>query len=156
MAPKDFVPTVPTGFDIAGTFNGVTTAVGPGGVPRIRYQVHQGVQFPTTGVIGFAARQVMKRGVGDEVLIGSLHSRLEMALMLVGQMPEVGLTERLESHPTAAMVLGRYLDRKTDAQRYGAMALIKGTAGMVEVLVSECDTEAAARELIGKAMEPYL
>lgn len=156
MAPQDFVPTVPAGFEIAGTFNGVTTAVGPGGVPRIRYQLHQGVQFPTTGVIGFAARQVMKRGMGDEVLIGSLHSRLEMALMLIGQMPEVGLTERLESHPTAALVLGRYLNQKTDAQRYAAMALVKGRPGMVEVFASECDTESAARELIGRAMEPYL
>jgi hypothetical protein len=89
-------------------------------------------------------------------LIGSLHSRLETALMLTGQMPEVEITERLDSHPTAAVVLGRYLNQKTAVQRYAAMALVKGKPGMVEVLVTECDTEAAGRELIHKAIEPYL
>jgi hypothetical protein len=41
---EEFVPVVPAGFDIAGSFDGVTTAVGPDGVPRIRYQL-RAVEF---------------------------------------------------------------------------------------------------------------
>ncbi|HSS62153.1 MAG TPA: hypothetical protein VLK30_11940 [Candidatus Limnocylindrales bacterium] len=156
MPAQEFVPVVPAGFEIAGSFNGVTTAVAPGGVPRIRYRIHQGVQFRSGGLIGFATRQVLKRGVGDEVLIGSLHTRLATALMLVGVMPEAGLVERLDSHPIAALVVGRYNDHKTEALRYGAMALVRGRPGIVEVLVTECDSEAASRELINAAMAPYL
>lgn len=39
MPAEEFVPVPPAGFDIAGTFGGVTTAVGQGGTPRIRYEV---------------------------------------------------------------------------------------------------------------------
>lgn len=155
MAPKEFTPSIPAGFEIAGSFNGVTTAVAPGGVPRIRYQII-GLEFRSPGIIGFAVRQALKRGVGDEVTIGSLHSRLATALALVGGMPETGIVERSDRHPMAALVLGRYLDRKSNAQRYGAMGVVKAKPGMVEVLVTECDSEAASRRLVNAAMEPYL
>ena len=155
MPAREFVPIVPAGFDIAGSFNGVTTAVGPGGVPRIRYQLG-GVEFRSGGIAGFAVRQVLKRGVGDEVALGSLHTKLSMALMLVGDMPEAGSVERFENHPLAGLVLGRYVDRETKRQRYGAMGLVKAEPGLVEILVTECDNEAASRELIGAALAPYL
>jgi len=146
---------VPAGYDIAGSFNGVTTAVGAGGVPRLRYQI-SGVEFRSGGLAGFAVRQVLKRGVGDEVAIGSLHSRLSMALMLVGQQPETGIVERLESRTAAATVMGRYKDSKAETLRYGAMGLVRAAPGMIEILATECDSEAAARELITAALSPYL
>ena len=155
MASKEFVPVVPAGFDIAGSFNGVTTAVGVGGVPRIRYQI-VGMNYRTKGVAAFVMKQVMTRGIGDEVTLGSLHSKLSMALMLVGAQPETGIVERLDDHPLAGIVMGRYLDRNTNAQRYGAMGLVKAQPGLIEILVTECDTEAASRELINAALAPYL
>lgn len=155
MPRKDFVPIVPAGFDIAGSFNGVTTAVGQGGVPRIRYQV-VGMDYRTKGVGGFVMKQVMTRGIGDEVTLGSLHSKLEMALMLVGLQPEAGIVERFENHPLGGVVIGRYLDRDTKAPRYGAMGLVKSKPGLVEAFVSECDSEAQSRELINAALAPYL
>ena len=155
MAAKEFVPVPPAGFDIAGSFNGVTTAVGPAGVPRIRYQL-TGTQFRSGGIIGFATRQVLKTGVGDEVTLGSLHTRLSFALLMVGVQPEVGVIERIEQHPSAALILGRYLDRNTNAMRHGAMALVKGPPGMVEILVTECATEDASRQVVQAAMQPYL
>jgi hypothetical protein len=155
MADKEFVPIVPAGFEIAGSFNGVTTAVGQGGVPRIRYQI-VGMDFRTKGVAAFVMKQVMTRGIGDEVTLGSLHSRLEMALMLVGPRPETGIVERFDHHPLAGLVLGRYLDRRTSTPRYGAMGLVKSKPGLVEVFVSECDSEAQSRELVEAALGPYL
>ena len=98
----------------------------------------------------------MTRGIGDEVTLGSLHSKLSTALMLVGAQPETGIVERLEDHPLAGIVMGRYLDHKTNAQRYGAMGLVKSKPGLVEILVTECDTEAAGRDLINAALAPYL
>lgn len=154
MAPKEFVPIVPAGFEIAGSFNGVTTAVGQGGAPRIRYQI-VGMSFRTKGIAGFAMKQIMTRGIGDEVTLGSLHSKLEMAMTLVGAQPEAGVVERLETHPLAGLVLGRYVNK--DAQpRYAAMALVKIKPGLVEIFVSECDSEAAGRELIDAALAVYL
>ena len=155
MAPQEFVPVPPAGFDIAGSFNGVTTAVGSGGLPRVRYQL-TGTQFRSGGVIGFATRQVLKTGVGDEVALGSLHTRCSFALLMVGVQPEVGVIERTKQHPAAAVVLGRYLDRSSSATRYGAMALVKGSPGMIEILVTECDSEDASRQLVQAAMQPYL
>lgn len=155
VSPKEFVPIVPAGFDIAGSFNGVTTAVGAGGVPRIRYQI-VGMDFRTKGVAAFVMKQVMTRGIGDEVTLGSLHSKLEMALMLIGLQPEAGMVERFEDQQLAGLVLGRYLDRKTNAQRFGAMGLVKSKPGLVEIFVSECDSEAQSRELINAALAPYL
>ena len=155
MPPRDFVPVIPAGFEVAGSFNGVTTAVGQGGVPRIRYQI-VGMSFRTKGIAGFAMKQMMTRGFGDEATLGSLHSKLAMALMLVGAMPETGIVERLDNHPLAGVVMGRYLDRQTNAQRYGAMGLVKAQPGLVEILVTECDTEADSRELVNAAMGPYL
>ena len=155
MAAKEFVPIVPAGFDIAGSFNGVTTAVGPGGIPRIRYQLTN-VEFRSGGIAGFAVRQVLKRGIGDEVALGSLHTKLSTALMLVGEMPETGLVERLDNHALAGLVLGRYVDRKSNGPRYGAMALVKSNPGLIEIFVNECDSEAESREVINAAMGPYL
>lgn len=155
MAAKEFVPVVPAGFEIAGSFNGVTTAVGAGGVPRIRYQL-TGTQFRSGGLIGFATRQVLKAGIGDEVALGSLHHRLEVAMMLAGAQPQAGVVERLDSHPLAGLVLGRYADHKTSAARYAAMALVKSRPGLIEILVTECDTERESRDLVTAAMEPYL
>ena len=155
MAAQEFVPVPPAGFDIAGSFNGVTTAVGGGGVPRIRYQL-TGTQFRSGGIIGFATRQVLKTGVGDEVALGSLHTRFSFALLMVGVQPEVGVIERIEQRPAAALVLGRYLDRNSNATRYGAMALVKGSPGMIEILVTECDSEDISRQLVQAAMQPYL
>lgn len=155
MAHKEFVPVPPAGFEIAGSFNGVTTAVGQGGVPRIRYQL-TGVQFRSGGLIGFATRQVLKTGVGDEVALGSLHGRLEMALLMVGGQGEVGIVERIENQPAAGFVLGRYLDQRSETARFAAMALIKAQPGMIEVLVTECDDEDTARRLINAALALYL
>ncbi|HKC20651.1 MAG TPA: hypothetical protein VKE27_13590 [Candidatus Dormibacteraeota bacterium] len=155
MPGREFVPIVPAGFEIAGSFNGVTTAVGQGGVPRIRYQI-VGMSLRTKGVAAFVVKQVMTRGIGDEVTLGSLHSKLEMALMLAGQQPETGLVERFGNHPLAGLVLGRYLDRQTNTPRYGAMGLVKSQPGLVEVFVSECDSEAQSRELVNAALGPYL
>ena len=146
---------VPAGFNIAGSFNGVTTAVGPGGVPRIRYQLRN-VEFRSGGIAGFAVRQALKRGIGDEVALGSLHTKLSTALMLVGATPETGLVERFDTHPLAGLVLGRYRDGTTKEQRYGAMGLVKARLGLVDILVTECDSEAASRELINAALGPYL
>ena len=153
--PKEFVPIVPAGFNIAGSFNGVTTAVGIDGVPRIRYQL-VGMEFRTKGIAAFVMKQAMTRGIGDEVTLGSLHSKLAMALMLVGVQPETGIVERLDSHPLAGIVLGRYLDRKTNTPRYGAMGLVKSKPGLLEIFVSECDSEPESRELIKAALAPYL
>jgi hypothetical protein len=155
VPPREFVPIVPAGFDIAGSFNGVTTAVGPGGVPRIRYQL-ENVEFRSGGIAGFAVRQVLKRGIGDEVALGSLHTKLSTALMLVGLRPETGIVERFDSHALAGLVLGRYLDRDSNKQRYGAMGLVKSPEGLVEILVTESDSEASCRELVNAAMAPYL
>lgn len=155
MPRKEFVPVVPAGFNIAGSFNGVTTAVGPDGVPRIRYQL-VGMDFRTKGIGAFLMKQAMTRGIGDEVTLGSLHSKLAMALMLVGVQPETGIVERLDDHPLAGIVLGRYLDGKTNAPRYGAMGLVKSRPGLLEIFVSECDSEAQSRELINAALAPYL
>lgn len=155
MPAQEFVPIVPAGFDIAGSFNGVTTAVGPGGVPRIRYQLRS-AEFRSGGIAGFAVRQVLKRGIGDEVALGSLHTKLSTALMLVGVQPETGIVERFDSHPLAGLVLGRYLDRDSNAQRYGAMGLVKSPHGLFEVLVTECDSEASCRDLVNAALTPYL
>jgi hypothetical protein len=153
--PKEFVPVPPPGFDIAGSFNGVTTVVGQGGVPRIRYQRAR-VQFPSNGLVGFLTRQALKSGIGDEVALGSLHTRIEAALMLIGGEPEAGLTERLDERKPNGLVLGRYKDRDTDAEKYGAMALVKARQGMIEILVTECETESRAREVVGVALAPYL
>ena len=98
--PKEFVPIPPPGFDIAGTFNGVTTAVGQGGVPHIRYQLTK-TEFRSGGVAGWLARRVLAAGVGDEV------------------------------------------------------ALVKLPDGLVEILVTESDSEQQARELAIAAMAPY-
>lgn len=155
MAPKEFVPVVPAGFDIAGSFNGVTTAVGVDGVPRIRYQL-VGMNFRTKGIAAFVMKQAMTRGIGDEVTLGSLHSKLATALMLIGNEPETGIVERRDDHSLAGVVLGRYLDRKTATARYGAMGLVKGKAGLLEIFVSECDSEAQSRELVNAALAPYL
>ena len=152
--PADFTPIPPPGFDIAGTFNGVTTAVGQGGVPRIRYQI-SGIPFRGRGLGAWAMRQVMNAGAGDEVALGSLHSRLATALALVGGDPEVGMTQRLDDNRPDGFVLGRYKDRTSGAARFGAMALVKSKAGLIEVLVTECETEDAARDLAGAAMAPY-
>jgi hypothetical protein len=152
---QEFTPIVPAGFDIAGTFNGVTTAVGKGGVPRIRYQVPN-APIGGKSLAGWAMRQVMKSGAGDEVALGSLHTRIGFALMLVGKEPEPGVTERLSAEKPNGFVLGRYKDGNTNAQKYAAMALVKSKPGLIEILVTECDTEQAARTLIGAAMAPYL
>lgn len=101
-------------------------------------------------------RQVLKRGIGDDVALGSLHTKLSTALMLVGAMPKTGIVERLDGHPLAGLVLGRYVDNKSNEQRYGAMGLVKARPGLVEILVTECDSEAASRELINAALAPYL
>ena len=153
--PAEFVPRPPAGFEIAGTFNGVTTAVGPGEVPRIRYQL-TGVRFPSGGLVGFAMRQVLKTGVGDEVALGGLHSRLSFALMMVGDQPESGVVERLGDRSPNGFALGRYRGRPSGDTKFGGMALLKAAPGMVEILVTECDTEERARELINAAMAPYL
>jgi hypothetical protein len=155
VPPAEFVPVVPAGFDIAGSFNGVTTAVGPGGVPRIRYQL-RAVEFRSGGIAGFAVRQVLKRGIGDEVALGSLHTKLSMALMLIGDAPETGLVQRFDNHPLAGLVLGRYVDRKTGAPRFGAMAVVKAKPGLVEIFVNECGSEDESRALVNAAMGPYL
>jgi hypothetical protein len=152
---REFVPIVPAGYDIAGSFNGVTTAVGPAGVPRIRYQVRS-VEFRSGGIAGFAVRQVLKRGIGDEVALGSLHTKLSTALLLIGATPETGLVERLDGHPLAGLALGRYVDPKSNERRYAAMGLVKAQPGLIEILVTECDSEAATRELINAALAPYL
>lgn len=151
----EFVPIVPAGFDIAGSFNGVTTAVGQGGVPRIRYQL-SGVPIKGKGLSAWAMRQVLKSGAGDEVALGSLHSKIQFALMLVGTEPEAGLTERLSDDKPDGLVLGRYRDKDSGAQKYAAMALVKTQQGLIEIFVTECETEAAARELAGAAMAPYV
>ena len=151
---RDFTPISPAGFEVAGTFNGVTTAVGPAR-EVIRYQRTE-VRFPSGGVVGMAVRMVLRAGVGDEVALGGLSNRLATALMMLGTMPEAGLPERLDRQSPAAFVLGRYQSGKAGAQRFGAMALFRTGAGMVEILVSECETEARAREVVGQAMAPYL
>lgn len=153
--PQEFTPIVPAGFDIAGTFNSITTAVGQGGAPRIRYQV-AAMPFKGKGIGSWAMRQLMKAGAGDEVALGSLHSKIQFALMLVGTEPEAGLTERLDPDKPNGYVLGRYKDRTTNAQKYGAMALFKARPGLIEILVTECDSEQTAKELIGAAMAPFL
>jgi hypothetical protein len=153
--PREFVPVPPPGFDIASSFNGVTTAVGQGGVPRIRYQ-RTGVQFPSSGLVGFLTREALKSGIGDEVALGSLHTRIKTALMLVGSEPEAGLTERLDKRKPNGLVLGRYKDRDTNAEKYGAMALVKARQGRIEILVTECETESRAREVVGAALAPYV
>jgi hypothetical protein len=152
---QDFIPIVPAGFDIAGTFGGVTTAVGQGGVPRIRYQIPR-APIQGKGVAAWAMRQVMKSGAGEEVALGSLHTRIGFALMMVGKEPEPGLTERLSPDKPTGFVLGRYKDTNTDELKYGAMALVKSKPGLIEILVTECTTEQGARDLIGAAMAPYL
>jgi hypothetical protein len=152
--PPGFIPAPPPGFEIAGTFNGVTTAVGTNG-ERIRYRLTQ-VSFPSGGLIGFATRLVLRTGVGDEVALGGLHHRLSTALMMVGDRPEAGMPERLREESAAGLVLGRYLDRESRATRYGAMALVKGKPGMVEILVTECDSEDVCRRLVHAAVTPYL
>jgi hypothetical protein len=154
MSPE-FVPFPPAGFEMAGAFNGVTTAVGPGGAPRIRYQL-TGIKFRSGGLIGFATRQVLKTGAGHEVTLGSLHTRLSLALIMVGDHVEAGSVERFEHPPSAALVLGRYFDRNSGLERYGAIALVKGAPGMIEILVTECDTAAESREVINAALAPYL
>lgn len=151
---REFVPVPPAGFDIAGSFNGVTTAVGQGGVPRIRYQV-TGTRFRSGGLVGFGVRQVLKTGVGDEVTLGSLHTRLSFALLMVGQEPEVGTIERTDEKKPNGLALGRYRDKQSGETRYGAIGLVKGEPGLIEILVTECDSEARSRELIGAAMAPY-
>lgn len=153
--PEEFVPVPPPGFDVAGSFNGVTTAVGQGGTPRIRYQV-AGIPFRGKGIAAWAMRQVMKSGAGDEVALGSLHTRIGYALMMVGDEPEPGLTERLDPDRPDGLVLGRYKDRDTKAQKYAAMALVKSKPGLIEILVTECDSEQAARDLARAALAPYL
>lgn len=152
---QEFVPVPPPGFDIAGSFNGVTTAVGQGGTPRIRYQV-AGIPFRGKGIGAWAMRQVMSSGAGDEVALGSLHTRIGYALMMVGSEPEPGLVERLDPDRPNGLVLGRYKDRDTSAMRFAAMALVKSKPGLIEILVTECESEERARELIGAAMAPYL
>ncbi len=154
MPTEPFSPAPPPGFEIAGTFNGVTTAVGVAG-ERIRYRLTN-VSFPSGGLIGFATRMVLRTGAGDEVALGSLHTRLSMALMMVGDKPEAGVPERIERGPAAGLVLGRYFDRASRAIRYGAMALVKSKPGIVEILVTECDSEESSRRLAHAALEPYL
>lgn len=151
---RDFVPTPPDGFEVAGTFGGVTTAVGATG-EIIRYQRTE-VRFPGGGLIGMAARMVLRAGVGDEVALGGLANRLSTALMMVGTYPEAGLPERLERPAPAALAIGRYESRKAAARRFAAMALVRTRDGIVEILVTECPTEERARALIGRAMAPYL
>ena len=97
MPSEAFSPAPPPGFEIAGTFNGVTTAVGAGG-ERIRYRLTN-VRFPSGGLIGFATRMVLRTGVGDEVALGSLHTRLATALALIGGNPEAGMPERIDRGP---------------------------------------------------------
>lgn len=157
MSGKDFTPLLPEGFVNAGTFNGVTTAVGPGGADseRIRYQL-TGVPFPTSGLLGFGIRQLMKTGVGGEVALGSLHSKLEFAMALIGEQPEAGVTERLDAEKPDGLVLGHYLERTSAARRYAAMSLVKTKEGTLEIFVTRCATEDRARELMRAAMAPYV
>lgn len=154
MSSEAFSPAPPPGFEIAGTFNGVTTAIAAGG-ERIRYRLTK-VSFPSGGLIGFLTRRVLSSGVGDEVALGSLHSRLATALALIGGSPEAGMPERIGRGPASGLVLGRYVDRASGATRYGAMALVKGKPGMVEILVTECASEESSRRLAQAALEPYL
>ena len=42
MIPDDFVPVPPAGFDIAGSFGGLITAVGQGGTPLVTYRLKRG------------------------------------------------------------------------------------------------------------------
>lgn len=156
MSGKDFAPILPDGFINAGAFNGVTTAVGPNGEEdeRIRYQL-TGAPFPTSGVLGFGIRQLMKTGVGGEVALGGLHSRIELAMALVGSEPEAGLTERLDDKRPDGLVLGRYKDRKTNAVQYAAMSLLKTKQGTLEIFVTRCASEDRARELMRAAMALY-
>jgi hypothetical protein len=74
---------------------------------------------------------------------------------MVGQQPEAGVPERLDQGPAAGFVLGRYQDAKSGETRYAAMGLVKRKPGLVEILVTECATEQASRELVMTAMEPY-
>ena len=152
--PMEFVPVPPAGFDIAGSFDGVTTAVGQGGLPRIRYQL-TGARSRAGGPVGFGIRQLLKTGVGDEVALGSLHTRLSFALLLVGKDPEVGTIERTDPGKTDGLALGRYKDKTSGETRFAAMALVKGDPGLIEILVTECETEQLSRDLIRAAMAPY-
>jgi hypothetical protein len=151
---REFVPIPPAGFDIAGSFDGVTTAVGQGGVPRIRHQL-TGTQFRSGGLAGLITRQVVKGGVGDEAALGGLHTRLELALLMVGSEPEAGLTVRLDERRPNGRVLGRYLD-KAGERKFGAMALVRSDPGLIEILVTECDSEDHAREVIDAAIATYV
>jgi hypothetical protein len=151
---REFVPVPPAGFDIAGSFDGVTTAVGQGGVPRIRYQL-TGTQFRSGGLPGLITRQGLRTGVGDEVALGGLHTRLGFALLMVGSEPEAGMTVRLDERKPNGRVLGRYLD-KAGQRKFGAMALVRSDPGLIEILVTECDSEDRAREVIDAALATYL
>lgn len=129
----------------------------PGGAEgeRIRYQLTR-VPFPTRGLVGFGIRQLMKTGVGGEVALGSLHSKIEIAMALIGDQPEAGVTERLDDKRPDGLVLGRYLDRESGAARYAATSLVKTRQGTLEIFVTRCASEARSRELMVAAMAPYV
>jgi hypothetical protein len=90
------------------------------------------VRFPSGGLVSMAMRMVLRAGVGDEVALSGLSNRLATALMMVGVMPEAGVPERLERELLAARALGRYRDRKSEAERFGAMALVKTPRGTLD------------------------
>jgi hypothetical protein len=155
MAGREFVPIPPAGFDVAGSFDGATTAVGAGGAPLIRYQVTR-VNDRVDGVLGDAARQFMKNGDTDEVTLGGLHTRLSAALGAAGDRPEAGIVERLGTAKAAGICLGRYLDRTSRQPRYAGIAIVSCTGGLLEILVTECDSEDGCRNLVTTALAPYL
>ena len=74
---------------------------------------------------------------------------------MVGSEPETGIVKRLDEKKPNGIVLGRYLN-KTGERRYGAMALVKGAPGLIEILVTECDSEESSRGVIDAAIAPYL
>ncbi len=151
MTPTtEFVPVPPAGFDIAGTFDGVTTAFGQGGAPRIRYQVTR-TKRRSGGIAGAA-----KRGPGGEVVLDGLHARLSFAMTALGEQPEAGAVERPDGCKAGGFALGRYLEHSSKAARYGGMALVEGRPGVVELLVTACETEAEARHLVEAAMSPFI
>ena len=58
-------------------------------------------------LVGFGTRQVLKTGAGDEAALGSLHTRLSFALLLVGKDPDVGTIERTDPKKPDGLALGR-------------------------------------------------
>lgn len=86
MPVKDdeFVPIPPGGFDIAGTFDGVTTAVGQGGTPRIRYEIIDPVNAPSaqSEPESSAVARVMTSAGWLEIQVSECHSEAECRQLL--------------------------------------------------------------------------